>query len=360
METHIDPDALAGLSEADVEQRIALPLLTGPAYLALPPDSLHAKEYLAPTILDKRAGKTSGYYPDFSCWLHGFATLIVEVKAPEVSAETGYREASLYARHINQQYPSGLNPTRFLLSINGEDLLFGYSDSAPTLSAKVADLCPGTSALEALIAACGRSVIEAYAKECLRAVRTQPVSRPYNLIGGQALLNAKKPLNTFAADLSPVLRRYFSSANQDNIREIAARAYVSSSEITEYDRVLEALLKDRLNVRRDTVVEPLTPTRHGEPHVSKAIEDFRTQRPSHGQLQIVQGGVGTGKSLFVRRYKELLQPREQAAHTFWAFVDFNPSPANLSGSERWLCSTFIDSFSTEKAHPFASGAINIL
>jgi hypothetical protein len=188
-----------------------------------------------------------------------------------------------------------------------------------------------------------------HARKCLESIRGKTSIRPFNLAGGQAVINSKKPLNTFAADLSPVLRRYFSSTNQENIREIAERAYVSSAEVTEYDRVLEALLKERLVVRRDPLIQGLTPTRRSEPRVSTAIAEFRDQRPEQGELQIIQGGVGAGKSLFIRRYKELLQPEAQAAKTYWAFVDFNTGPSDLAGAERWLCSAFIDSISRE--HP---------
>ncbi len=201
--------------------------------------------------------------------------------------------------------------------------------------------------MDTLQRTCGILALEEYARTCLTAVRGERAARPSNLVGGQALLNAKKPLNTFAADLSPVLRRYFASANQENIREIAERAYVSSAEITEYDRVLEALLKDRLSVRRDTIVQQLAPGRHGEPNVSKVLAEFRAQRPGQGQLQIIQGSVGTGKSLFIRRYKELLQPKEDAPRTYWAFIDFNPSPKDLSASEIWLCTAFVESFGRE-------------
>jgi type I site-specific restriction endonuclease len=51
---------------------------------------------LAPTFLDKAAGKLGGYYPDYSVWEKAFPVLIVEAKAPNVNAEVGYREASLY------------------------------------------------------------------------------------------------------------------------------------------------------------------------------------------------------------------------------------------------------------------------
>ena len=349
MTAHIDVVTAALMTEGDVEHKVIMPILIGEAYLHLPQSSIHTKEYLAPAVLDKISGKAFGYYPDFSIWLHGFAISIVEAKAPGVPAEVGYREASLYARHINQKYPTGLNPAHFLLATNGDILLFGYSDSEPVLTAHLRDLHPGTSVLEKLQSLCGVVVLEAHARKCLRSIRGRASIRPFNLAGGQALINSKKPLNTFAADLSPVLRRYFSSTNQENVREIAERAYVSSAEVTEYDRVLEALLKDRLLVRRDPLIQSLAPKRRSEPRVSAAIAEFRDQRPEQGQLQIIQGGVGAGKSLFIRRYKELLQSETEAAKTYWAFIDFNTGPTDLTGAHRWLCSAFIDSISRE--HP---------
>ncbi len=49
----------------------------------------------------------------------------------------------------------------------------------------------------------------------------------------------RKPFNTFAAELAPLLRRYFTSTTQNNDPEIYEKAYVGSDNITEYDRVLE-------------------------------------------------------------------------------------------------------------------------
>jgi hypothetical protein len=168
------------------------------------------------------------------------------------------------------------------------------------------------------------------------------------LLGGQAVLNAKRPLNTFAADLSPILRRYFSSTPQENVHEIAEKAYVSSDEVTEYDRVLESLLKDRLAFRQEAIVKPLVPTRHDEPNVTRAIASFDHQRPAHGQLQIIQGSVGAGKSLFARRYKDILQHPDDAARTRWAFIDFNTSTmGDPTSAERWVYESFIEAFQAD-------------
>jgi hypothetical protein len=95
------------------------------------------------------------------------------------------------------------------------------------------------------------------------------------------------------------------------------------------------------------LAQQLQPDRYGEEHVAKAIEVFSKTRPESGQLQIIQGSVGSGKSLFARRYKEVLQPKEHAEQCRWSFVDFNASPADLSRAEGWLCKAFIEGFEQE-------------
>jgi len=344
---HIDHDNLSLGNESDVEQKIVMPLLTGSVYLEIPQDRIFTKQYLAPTILDKSAEKTFGYFPDYSVWMYGFPVLIVEAKAPDVSSESASREASLYARHLNQKYPADFNPCSFTISTSGRDLLFGHWDCNPILAILVKNLRVGSSDLDNLIKQCHHTVLQAFALSCLARARAARSFYSYNAAGGQALLTARRPPNSFAADLSPLLRRYFFSSNQENIKEIIERAYVSSSEITEYDKILEALLKERLYTRTGTLSQRLEPGRHREEHVAHAIEEFSRVRPETGQLQIIQGAVGSGKSLFARRYKEVLQPEDHKGRCRWSFVDFNASPADLSHAELWLCKAFIEGFEYE-------------
>jgi hypothetical protein len=340
---HLDLDNLLVRTESDVEQKILMPLLIGGAYLSVPASSVHTKEYLEPTQLDKDGGKKRGYFPDYSIWASGFLVMVVEAKAPQVPVEEGYREASLYARHVNQGYPTGLNPCRFILASNGEALQFGFWDAQPELTISVCDLRPGSAILERLCGASAFRALDDHAQACLRQVRTKTAQFPFEIAGGQSLLNAKLPVNTFASDLSPILRRYFTS-NQEDVHEIARKAYVNSAEVTSYDRVLESLLKERLSVQRDTLVQELQPDRKGEGLVARSISDFDKERPIGGQLQIIQGAVGSGKSLFVNRYHDVLQPQEAAARTRWAFVDFNFAPPNLSSAYGWLCEKFAEDF----------------
>jgi hypothetical protein len=172
---------------------------------------------------------------------------------------------------------------------------------------------------------------------------------PYNLAGGPALLRATVRLNQFAAPLATLLQRYFSSSQQASIKEIVERAYVSSDEVTEYDRILESLLRERV-AQRGNILKYLHPERSGEETLQQEIEDrTKLENPDRraGHLQLIQGGVGSGKSLFMERYKQKLQPAQAKERTKWATVDFNSSPVSLSGAERWLCTAFIDSFQKE-------------
>jgi hypothetical protein len=344
---HIDHDGMALVTESDVEQKLIMPLLTGAAYLDISESKIKTKQYLAPTEINKKAGQTSGHYPDYSIWFRSFPCLIVEAKSPEVSAETGYREAQLYAQFLNQHYPSGLNPAHFVLATNGLQILCGFWDAKPVVEGLVSDLRPQSALMVELQKVCGTSALDHHAIKCLNASRTDRVLLPYNLVGGPALLRTTVPPNQFAAPLAPLLIRFFSPSQQENIREIVERAYVSSDEVTEYDKILESLLKERISAQRGSIVEQLAPARRGEDTLERTIAEFSKDRPASGHLQLIQGAVGSGKSLFIERYKQMLQPQEAKAKTKWATVDFNSAPVNLTDASDWLCRTFISSFERE-------------
>src|SRR5208283_3297784 len=75
-------------------------------------------------------------------------------------------------------------------------------------------------------------------------IRKPSYFRPYNLVGGQAILSQTIPLNSFAINLASVLKRYFSSEAVIDNDEILTRGYVSSKDTTKYDGLLETFLRD--------------------------------------------------------------------------------------------------------------------
>lgn len=347
---HIDHQSVVVDNEADVELKILVPLMQGANYLAIPNQAIKAKNYLEPTPFNRKAGKTSGGFPDFSVWFRSFPCLIVEAKPPEVAVETGYHEALMYAAYLNANYPTGINPARFVLATNGIDIQAGNWDCQPIVNGKVSDLRPQTALMVQLQKQCGRYVLEDHARACLQASSAKRFIPPYNLAGGSAILRATVSPNPFAAELAPLLQRYFSSSQQASMKEIVERAYVSSDEVTEYDKILESLLKERTTVRDGSTIRQLNPERSGEEVLANEIETrlgLESELRRTGHLQIIQGGVGSGKSLFMERYKQQLQPEAAKARTKWATVDFIGSQLRIGGAEEWLCNTFIQSFQIE-------------
>lgn len=116
-------------SESDVEQKLIYPFLTNVSYLNIPSAWVRTKEYMSPTEIDKAAGKRFGYFPDYSVWLGGLPLMIVEAKEPDVTVETGLREARLYAGEINRRYPPEVNPIGYVLASNGEQIALSEWDS---------------------------------------------------------------------------------------------------------------------------------------------------------------------------------------------------------------------------------------
>jgi hypothetical protein len=206
---HIDHEGAVLNNESDVEAKIIVPLLQGATYLDIPETAVKLKKYLAPTPFNRKAGQTSGSYPVFSVWFRGFPCLIVEAKAPDVAVEIGYHEASMYAAYLNRNYPTGINPARFLLTTNGNDFAFGYWDSKPVLQGAVSELRPQTQALSELQKLCGRDALDSHAMNCVASSAAKRALLPYNLAGGPASLRATINPNTFAAPLAPLMERYF-------------------------------------------------------------------------------------------------------------------------------------------------------
>ena len=178
----------------------------------------------------------------------------------------------------------------------------------------------------------GDEVLSRLGEEASRSLRADGFARPFNQGNGPTLIDSSIEPNTFAADLSPALRRYFSSRDQTTDEEIYSKAYISSSEVTSYDRILESFLKDRL-ARSKQRTEIFTSRKRSEA-ITAAISQFDERKPIGGDLQLVTGGVGAGKSLFARRYREYLQPAPLREKNHWAFINFISPPEDFTKWKR--------------------------
>jgi hypothetical protein len=274
--------------------------------------------------------------------------VVIEVKAPTVSVSDAWEEASLYAHVLNKRFPAKVNPCEIVFGTNGLEFYAGRWDSAsPEVSGSITELVIGSSLLRSFQSLMGGTELERLGNTASASLKLVGFKRPFNQGAGPALIASKLEPNTFAADLSPILRRYFSSRDQNKDPEIYKSAYVSSNEVTSYDKILESFLIDRLSRSRSRTEIQTTKKRAEE--LSRRLTILAFQRSLSGELQLITGGVGSGKSLFARRYKEYLQPAELNEHSHWAFLDFNFAPEQLSGATEWVCSSFVKSVQEEGA-----------
>lgn len=325
-----------------------MPLLSAEPGLGIPLIHIKSKQYIRPLDIGKGRNRRIGFVPDYLVWANSLPSMVVEVKPPRIRAETAYEEAQLYAYALNSRYPTGVNPVEYVIGINGNQLLIGNWDAAPRLRFNVASLAQGDASSE-LYNFCGWRVLEEHAARVAAKMVRPTYFRPYSFAGGQAILRRNVPLNNFALDLAPILKRYFSSETHTDNDEILTKGYVSSEETTKYDALLETFLRDSFQERHDQWGFNLNPTGKEESRLTGKLGGFSDSSNPDGHLQLIIGGVGSGKSIFARRYQRHLMPTALRSKSKWAFIDFNEWSGDEKNIERWVCEQFLTTF--EKQNP---------
>ena len=338
-------ESLKELNEADVEIQRLIPLLVDSQGLRLPLRKIKSKPLIEPLDVGKGSKRIRGYIPDFLIFEKSLPVMVVEVKKPEEKTSRAYSEARLYAGEINARFPHGVNPCQIIMAFNGIDLWVGNWDTEPSIKVPYKELNVGSKRHASVLEFCGSESLEKLANNCLPKLANNKFSRPFNQGSGQAQILSRKEPNSFAADLAPILRRYFSSHENSRDEDIYSKAYISSNEITKYDRILESYLKDRVKNKKQITQVKTTKKRADD--FSRTLSEYNSATEAAGQLQLVTGAVGAGKSLFARRYKEFLQPTNLKIRNTWAFLNFNDAPDDYTGWESFICDSFLESLSEE-------------
>lgn len=336
-------------TESDVEQKLLYPLLTNSLGLGYRGQEVKTKQFMKPLDIDKGAAKKTGYYPDYTIVMSSLPIAIVEAKSPSDNVHTGFKEAQLYAHEINKGYTAGLNPVSIVIACNGTTLLYGSWDAQPT-ELSFDDLVVGGTAFEDFRETANRTAAAAHASQ-LRATLHPPFRhQPIKFLGGPSKQNAELPPNRFAAQLVPLLKKYFSPDATRSNKELVERAYCSSNELTHYNTVLETLLKDNLSKHRFPKFSDVTTTKtHAHDFTSALHDAIEHSRLTPDALLLVIGNVGAGKSMFIDRYYYYLQDKFVKDHTLWAFVDFNQAPADIRGINKWMAEQVLEDLKARNA-----------
>ena len=329
-------------SESDVEQAFIWPLLTDERYLAIPSSAIRTKFSIASILIDK-GSKSKRYVPDYLVYIQGLPILVIEAKAPGQDLGEAFREAQLYAHTLNARWATGINPVRFVAATDGRTIVYGLWDSAEADSQTVAELLPGSQALGHLTAHLGWNSVDAFAYDIVKKVTPSKFSAAYEYLGESTVRLSKIPNNPLSEALIPVIQKYFQSDNPDFEDEIIERAYVSSDETTRYQRLIEDFLREKVAPLSDASARELSPTRRDEPALTGLIDQLSRSRSSSGHLQLVIGGVGSGKSTFLKRYFRRLISPVVKANLVVVPLDFNEMPDDLSEVNRWVAESFVAS-----------------
>ncbi len=336
-------------TESDVEQKLIYPFLTHASFVGLPESLIRTKQYMTPTTIDKAAGKRYGYVPDYSIWLSGLPLVVVEAKSPDITVESGLRDAHLYAAEINKRYPPGVNPIGFVLASNGAQFALAEADSETNAFIFAAgEAVPGSAVLQAIKDAIGRSALEKRAKALAAHFQTRGFFAVSNFMGGQARVNRQLGVNEFAEPLFPAITKYFANNSDETPDEVIDRAYVTSDELGSYEGILETYLKDRASHIAGNQLQPIVTSRNTATGISTEVSKFAGNPTYYSRVQLIIGSVGAGKSTFIRRYYRRLMSSDVRERTRWAFLNFNVMPP-VSDLQKWIAGSFIDSFAQTNA-----------
>ena len=335
--------ALDGLrTESDVEQKLIYRVLTAPEWLGISAENIHTKEYLQPKDLDKGRKLKRGYFPDYSIWFDGLPVMIVEAKSPDEDVYEGLREARLYALEMNKQYPTEVNPIEIICASNGSILVYSFWDSDDFQSIAHDQLVPGTRKAEQFRDFCSKSTMMRRVEIINSTAIEKDTFIGSDFLGGQKLLRQRIGFNSFAEPLSPLIKMYFDSESPARFEEIVTLGYVHTDDTTRYHRTLETFLRDKISSIGGAPIKEIQTRKQGEIDLTHKITDAISSDDFFGELQLIIGPVGAGKTIFLHRYFQHLIPRDLRERVAYIYINFNQAPDDLTNLENWLCESFLE------------------
>lgn len=317
-------------NESDVEQKLIYPILTGiePFGLSYSADCIYTKKDIRKFDIDKGSSKKQ-YFPDYIVVENSFPVIIVEAKTPNESMEKSFREARLYATELNASYPSGLNPCRFLVGCNGQEIWVGYSDSEkPVYKAIVQEGMEFLEDYKNVRGFCKRERASEYILNNTNKFRSSKFFKPVHMLGSGASIDSKIPNNSFGMNLSLEYKSILNPENDKEREKIVLNAYVESKRRETHITHIERIIKNSRNSRNldTTVIDTV--------NADKVTTNLNNPKFKQ-EIFLIVGHVGAGKSTFVDylRYVELTSKEYNFS---WININLNNSPSSRNLIYDWI------------------------
>lgn len=338
-------------TESDVEQKFIYPFLTNsnPLGLGFKPSDIQTKIVLRQYLIGK--GKQKYYFPDYLITMRGIPLLVVEAKAPNVDLSEAFVEARLYALEVNVKFPHKVNLCNKIVVSNGTETWAGYCDQGePELKVTFDEFNIEDRKFVELLKFCSKDELlqvanKPYIESRGKAIFNTPVSR----LGGRRVQDEELVENTYGRTLVFENRNIFDPETEEDRIEIVNNAYIPSRKREQH---IEPIYKEikKINLPSEinsTLVSEDEPTEI----VDKLQKGIKLKESSYS-LMLLIGNVGSGKTTFVRYFKEIVlkqKYKELSNKCEWVFINMNPAPVNKSEIYSWVKEIIISQI--KKAHP---------
>jgi len=145
------------------------------------------------------------------------------------------------------------------------------------------------------------------------------------------------PKSPLAADIEKVFRRFFSEISREDDLEMLARCFVDSRESREADDSLNKIVREVLN----SIEEFGEGTRSLEHEIRSAVDTNR------GELVLIVGNKGAGKSTFIDRFFRISLDASLRKKCFALRLNLADSSGELSTITTWLTDQLLEQLESQ-------------
>ena len=333
------------ITESDVEQKLIYPLLTSIKPLGL---ELSSSQILTKTVLRRyEIGKGQSkkyYYPDYLVSIRGIPLMVIEAKKPGELLATAFSEARLYASEVNAAFPHSVNVCQIIIVCNGNEIWAGFSDTAePEVKVSFSELEIENVNYIKLLEFCSKEKLEALANKPYKEARGKAVFKtPVSQLGGKRVQNSELEENSFGRTFIFENRNIFDPETEQDRVLIVENAYVSSARREQHSEPMYREIRkyEIPNANDTTPLATESPTELVQ-KITKRVEE----KDEAYSLFLIVGNVGSGKTTFVRHFKNVfLRDRHPnlSRHCDWVFVNMNTAPVSSEEIYPWIKLQIID------------------
>ena len=313
-------------TESDVEQKFIYQLLTAPlpSGFGFRDSDIQTKQVLKSYSIGK-GSKQKIYYPDYLITMRGMPLLVIEAKTPGEDLNVAYAEARLYATEVNAKFSHKINVCNRIIVSNGEETWAGYYDCLePELKLSFTDFNTENKLFNDLLNFCSKKELETQANEPYIKSRGKAIFKtPVAILGGKRVQDEELEENKYGRTLIFENRNIFDPETEQDRIEIVKNAYIKSSKREQH---VEPIYKELKQLKLPSDVHS-TKISTNEPKeiINKLSENLNLEKLPNS-LMLLIGNVGSGKTTFIRYFKEMVlnvEHKDLSNNYDWVFLNMN-------------------------------------